>query len=346
MRAWPLIGGAAVLAGVAGVTGVVVSGSGDADTGDTPSTTEPPQLAEVARRDLVRAEELDGSVGHGTSRSLVLNAEGTLTALPAEGEIIEPGDVIAEVDGQPIIALQGPIPLWRPLGPSVDDGEDVLQLEYILATLGYAEEHDVTVDDDWTAATTEALEAFQEDHGQEDDGVIDLGEVVFVDGPVRVDGIDAVPGQPAAEAGISVTGTEQSVHVDLDIDDAELLTAGDEVDVELPSGDLVPATVTEVGAAETDEATGSTTLPVTLTMTGAPDVADGTPVEVHVEIAAAEDVLAVPVEALLALAEGGYAVEVVDGATTRLAGVEVGVFADGFVEISGDVDAGASVVVA
>ena len=81
----------------------------------------------------------------------------------------------------------------------------------------------------------------------------------------------------------------------------------------MPSGELVAATVTEVGAAETDEASGSTTLPVTLTMTGAPDVADGTPVEVHVEVAAAEGVLAVPVEALLALAEGGYAVEVADG---------------------------------
>ncbi len=116
--------------------------------------------------------------------------------------------------------------------------------------------------------------------------------------------------------------------------------------VELPSGELVAATVSDVGAAETDEASGSTTLPVTLTMAGAPDVADGTPVEVHVEVAAAEGVLAVPVEALLALAEGGYAVEMVDGATTRLVGVEVGVFADGFVEIAGDIDAGASVVVA
>ena len=100
------------------------------------------------------------------------------------------------MDGQPIIALQGPIPLWRPLGPSAEDGDDILQLEYILATLGYADEHDVTVDDDWTSATTDAVEAFQEDHGQDDDGVIDLGEIVFVDGAVRVDGVEAVPGQP------------------------------------------------------------------------------------------------------------------------------------------------------
>ena len=56
--------------------------------------------------------------------------------------------------------------------------------------------------------------------------------------------------------------------------------------------------------------------------------------------------LAVPVEALLALAEGGYAVEVSDGdGTTHLVGVELGVFADGLVEITGDVEAGDQVVV-
>ena len=103
--------------------------------------------------------------------------------------------------------------------------------------------------------------------------------------------------------------------------------------------------MTTIDAAETDEQAGTATLPVTLALTDAPTVPDGTPVEVHVEIAAADGVLAVPVEAVLALAEGGYAVEVADGPTTRLVGVTLGVFADGMVEISGDLEAGAEVVV-
>ncbi len=103
--------------------------------------------------------------------------------------------------------------------------------------------------------------------------------------------------------------------------------------------------MTTIGAAETDDQAGTTTLPVTLALADAPALPDGTPVEVHVEVAAADGVLAVPVEAVLALAEGGYAVEVADGATTRLVGVTLGVFADGMVEISGDVEAGAEVVV-
>jgi multidrug efflux pump subunit AcrA (membrane-fusion protein) len=55
----------------------------------------------------------------------------------------------------------------------------------------------------------------------------------------------------------------------------------------------------------------------------------------------------VPVGALLALAEGGYAVEVVDGdGTTHLVGVDIGEILDGKVEISGGVEVGDSVLVA
>jgi peptidoglycan hydrolase-like protein with peptidoglycan-binding domain len=346
-RWWVLAAGVAVVgtgAGVAGVTTRGGSAAPPADESDEPATDH--ATVAVVRRDLARTEDLDGTIGYGDATPLVLTAQGTLTGLPEPGDVIEPGDIVAEVDGLPIIALQGAFPLWRALGPGVDDGKDVLQVEYVLASLGYAQEHDVTVDEEWTAATTEAVEAFQEDHGQDDDGEIDVGELVFIDGPVLVADVTGVAGQPAAEAGISVTTTEQSVHVDLDTTDADLLAVGDEVEVELPTAATATATVAAIGTAQTEEATGESSLPVTLTLTDAPALADGTPVDVHVEIAAATGVLAVPVEAVLALAEGGYAVEVVDAAgATRLVAVTLGVFADGMVEIEGDIEAGAEVVV-
>jgi multidrug efflux pump subunit AcrA (membrane-fusion protein) len=49
-----------------------------------------------------------------------------------------------------------------------------------------------------------------------------------------------------------------------------------------------------------------------------------------------KNVLTVPVAALLALAEGGYGVQVVDGTATRIVAVRVGLFAGGRVEVSGD----------
>ena len=350
MRAWILISGAAALAAGAGVAGVAAFSADDEVPAETDEETTEAEATtvEVVRRDLARVEELDGSLGHGDATPLVLTAEGTLTALPEPGDVIESGDVVAEVDGVPIIALEGAFPLWRALGPGVEDGKDVLQLEYILASLDYAQEYDVTVDDDWTSATTDAVEAFQEDHGMDDDGEIEIGEVVFIEAPVQVADVTGVVGQQASEAGISVTSREQAVYVDLDAADADLLAVGDKVEVELPTGASKKATVTEIGPAETDAETQETTIPVTLSLRKAPLLADGTPVEVHVEIEAATNVLAVPVEAVLALAEGGYAVEVAgdgQGGTTRLVGVRLGVFADGMVEIEGDVEAGARVVV-
>jgi len=47
------------------------------------------------------------------------------------------------------------------------------------------------------------------------------------------------------------------------------------------------------------------------------------------------DVLTVPVAALMALAEGGYGLEVVTGTTSHDVAVSTGLFADGLVEVSG-----------
>jgi hypothetical protein len=59
-------------------------------------------------------------------------------------------------------------------------------------------------------------------------------------------------------------------------------------------------------------------------------------VDVTLVSAQATDVLSVPVAALVALAEGGYGVQVVDGSSARYVAVKTGMFASGRVEISGD----------
>ena len=75
---------------------------------------------------------------------------------------------------------------------------------------------------------------------------------------------------------------------------------------------------------------------------------DQAPVNVEITTESVEDVLAVPVDALLALAGGGYAVEVAEGGVHRLEAVTVGLFddAEGVVQVSGQgLSAGQRVVV-
>ena len=79
--------------------------------------------------------------------------------------------------------------------------------------------------------------------------------------------------------------------------------------------------------------------------------------KVFVTTEVSQNVLYVPVNALLALAEGGYALEVYDGeiegdtfdgesgVDTSYVAVEIGVFTDGFVEVKGNISEGQIVVV-
>jgi len=65
---------------------------------------------------------------------------------------------------------------------------------------------------------------------------------------------------------------------------------------------------------------------------GTLDVAD---VTVNIVSARIKGVLAVPINALVALVEGGYAVEVVDSGARRLVPVEPGLFANSLVQVTG-----------
>ncbi len=73
---------------------------------------------------------------------------------------------------------------------------------------------------------------------------------------------------------------------------------------------------------------------------------DSAPVDVGLQANRVNNVLTVPISALLALAEGGYAVEVLGDTDRQLIAVDTGLFADGQVEISGTgIEPGTTVVV-
>jgi hypothetical protein len=136
------------------------------------------------------------------------------------------------------------------------------------------------------------------------------------------------------------------VTLDVSAAQRDALDGTSTVTVELSDGESVDADVSAVAETPTtDPASGATTYRVTLTVGDeAARSADG-PVTVQVVRQAREDVLAVPVNALLALLEGGYAVERLTADNGKeLVAVETGLFADGWVEVRGELAEGDEVV--
>jgi hypothetical protein len=123
-----------------------------------------------------------------------------------------------------------------------------------------------------------------------------------------------------------------------------LLTVGTPVTLEFGDGTEVDGSVSEQISVPQDD--GTTQTRATIEPQGAVPGESGQ-VTIAVDTTLASNVMIVPVGALLALAEGGYAVEVVDGdGTTHLVGVDIGEILDGKAEISGGVEVGDSVLVA
>jgi peptidoglycan hydrolase-like protein with peptidoglycan-binding domain len=335
---------AVVVASAVGAGWVVIGGDGTSDaraegsSGELATTT-------IKTRDLVERETFDGSLGYEDELALASVRSGTLTGIADEGATLKRGATLFEVDERPTVLLLGEVPAYRQLSSGVE-GRDVRQLQRNLLALHYTDGGDLEVTGEFDSDTAEAVRDWQEDLGLERTGVVELGDVVFTPLTPRRMGRHALELGSAAAAGTQVastTSTERAVTIDLATTDQDLVTEGDRVRIELPDGSTVGGRVAEIGrVAETatDATTGTEsdpTVEVTIRLIEEVDLAlDEAPVEVDVETSRAEDVLTVPVQALLALAEGGYAVEVVDGSSTRLVGVQTGEFADGYVEISGE----------
>jgi peptidoglycan hydrolase-like protein with peptidoglycan-binding domain len=310
------------------------------DDGTTPaSSTKPQSTAPITRTTLYDREEMDGTLGYGTETGIAGRAQGTVTWLPATGAVIQRGQALYRVDDTPVFLLYGALPAYRELRDGVE-GADVKQFETELRALGYT---GFTVDDEYTSATADAVERWQEASGLEETGTVAVGRVVYAAGPVRVASVAADVGDSAQGDLLNVSGTSRVVTVTMEVADQRLAVKGAAVSVELPGGRTVAgtisavATVIEPGQGE-EEAT--TEIEVTVALAEADqksvDGFDQATVDVTFTAAERKDVLTVPVAALLALAEGGYGVQVVTDGGTRIVRVETGLFSGGRVEITGD----------
>jgi HlyD family secretion protein len=169
---------------------------------------------------------------------------------------------------------------------------------------------------------------------QVDPQLIDSGGLSFVRALVQLDSHHDQTLPAGLNAAFNVAGlSNRIVRLFLPLDDEGLLAVGDPVNVELPDLSAIPGTVVFVPQAPTPSNWGPPAFEVLVEIddpgaaAGLAELADETSVDVIFISDAVDDVMAIPVSALVALLEGGYAVEV-DTAIggPRLVAVEVGFF--------------------
>jgi hypothetical protein len=332
---------------------VVVSGVLDGDGGSSRSADDgsATSLATLTRRSLSAQTQVNGTLGYAGSYTVLGQAHGTVTWLPAVGRVIRQGQVLYRVDGAPVVLLYGSTPAYRALAEGATaaevTGADVAQLNHDLVTLRYLDKADVdSAWDEFNWATKAGVKKLQDHLGVDQTGKLSLGEVVFLPTAGRVTRLQATLGAPATGPVLQASSTARMVSVALDAELQSEVKAGDRVTITLPGGSTTPGTVTSVGKVATATSNNSggsdsgPTVPVTIrptnpTATGSLDQA---PVLVAITERTVHNVLAVPVNALLALAGGGYAVEVADADGTRhLVPVSPGLFDDaaGLVQVTG-----------
>ena len=353
----------AVVGGLVG-GGVAVAASGNSNSNATaPSSGDSSQVAtaQVVRTTLTNTVQVGGSIGYDGSYTVTtLRGSGVYTWLPEPGQVIKQDQPAYSVSSEPVPLLYGSIPAYREFEAGMSDGADVGQLTRDLIALGYGA--GLTQSDHYSSATAVAVERWQSALGLQATGEIPLGDVVFEPGPIRVTSVTPPAGAPVGGGGgivLTATSTTPIVVVDLDVSEEYLVKPGDAVSIVLPDGtSTVGGRIATVGTVATCPGGGgaggasgsadqspcssagsnsSPTVTVTVTLDSTPAGAayDQAPVNVNITTQTVGHVLAVPVNALLALAGGGYGVDVVTGKTSHLTGVTTGLYSDTLVQVSG-----------
>ncbi|MGP3691470.1 peptidoglycan-binding protein [Streptomyces sp. IBSNAI002] len=367
-----LLGAFAAVLTVGGVTAAALGRSepkkpaGPAGTGHT---------AVIERSTLTAAKRVQGGLGYGGTREVTAQAPGTLTAQPEAGSVLEAGKALYSVDNSPVVLLSGAVPAWREMARGTE-GPDVRQLQQNLRALGY---DGAGTDGTYGAGTEAAVRRWQKRLKVQETGRLAFGAVVFSEAPARVGGLKQALGaqlQPGAVV-LTVTATAQQVRAELDAGDRSLAAVGAAATVTLPDGRTLKGKVTAVspvtgggqdggkggsgggsggagggsGGAGGGEGGGSQEkLAVDIALDDGKDADTGSygeaPVKVDLVGERKENVLHVPVTALVAAGEG-YGVRLVSPAgTARTVPVETGLFASGRVEVSGEgLEAGQTVEV-
>jgi hypothetical protein len=294
----------------------------------------------------------EAAASSATAQAAVYGTSSAFTSVPSVGEIVHRGQRLFAIDGQPTLLLYGSTSATRAFTAGMSPGADVAELNANLDALGYA--HGLT-GEAFTAATAAAIRRLQVAHSENATGQLLIGSAVFAPSAIRVTSLEttvAVGATVTAGPVLSASGTARQIQIQLDPALQAQVRPGDPITITLPNDQTVPGRITQVSSVATAGQNGS---PPTIAVDAVPsDPAaignlDQAPVNVSITTGSARDALVVPVDALLSLESGGYAVEeVTTNGMHHLVAVSTGVFddADGLVQVTGPgLTAGQRVVV-
>jgi hypothetical protein len=288
-----------------------------------------------ARRSLDAAQSTSTSYGDSAS----------FTALPSVGDVVTRGRTLYAINGTDTLLFYGNVPAWRNFAAGMSPGPDVSELNANLRAFGYG----TVTSDQFTDATAQAIEAVQRARGLPATGSFALGAVVFEPSAARVVGVTPTVGQSVQPGPImTLSSTRHNVSIELNAAQQSQVRVGNRVVITLPDNSTTPGVVdfigkvatTTAGGQNANGAGGTPSLPVSVRFLH-PSVAgdlDQAPVNVLVTTASVRDAFVVPVNALIALAGGGYAIEAVGtSGVHQLVAVTPGLFDDeeGLVQIKG-----------
>ena len=258
------------------------------------------------------------------------------------------------------LLMFGELSAWRDMKEGIAPGEDINQLKLNLIALGYGTTETLEMDSTFGSNTTAAIMKLQSDLNLISSGEINFGEITFVSGTSMVNFSSTLPNiggkintgtelfsltpieristQISSNGAINISSKSlQKVEIQVDVADQNLVVKGSEVEIELPDESTIVGVVDEVGSFAIVPQDGDPFLEVSIAVEGSAEYFKwtGALVTVNATKELAKGVLASPVNGLLALLSGGYALEIVTETGTILVPVETGIYADGWVEING-----------
>ena len=254
----------------------------------------------------------EAALASTSSQASVYGPSSAFSSVPSPGATVRRGQALFAIDGEPTLLLYGPTDATRAFTAGMSPGADVAELNANLDALGFG--HGLS-GNAFTSATAGAIQRLQAAHSENGTGQLLIGSVVFEPGPLRITSLEstvAVGATVTTGPVLTASGTAREVQIQLDPALEGQVKVGDPVTITLPNERTTTGRITHVSSVATPGQNGSApTIEVDAVPTDPAAIGnlDQAPVNVSITTGSVRNALVVPVDALLSLESGGYAVE-------------------------------------